>query len=391
MTDGLPRVAILLGAAWPGNDASGPVQSVREIAARFAREVHCEVFARTGPPGEKPLARHGERHATPWGGITYLDVSVTGARNLGSRLQAARCDRMWLNSVWDREFSLPALAYRRFGAGIPRQTLLSTRGEFSAGALALHALRKRAMRHVLGKGGFLRDVTLHATNPAEAADVARAFPDHRIIIASNLRVLPQNGEVQRSRGPVLELLFLGRISPVKGLHNALAAVRRLTIPARLTICGPIHDEAYWAGCQHQLADIPSHVTVNFVGPVDNREAMRRYAEADLFLNPSASENFGHTIFEALASGTPVLTGIETPWGALEADRAGFNVPSNDAGGIASAIERFARLDATERTAWQRAARDRASRQINDPATVHIWHAWLTSGLSPPLTAIRREE
>lgn len=374
-----PRIAVLIGAAWPGNDASGPVQSVRQIAARFAGEAHFELFARSGAPGEPPLAPHGERREEAWGATTYLDIGAAGARNLRGAVAAVRCDRVWLNSVWDREFTLPALAWRRIGAGIPRDALLSTRGEFSAGALALHSGRKRLMRRALAVAGMLRGVTFHATSDDEARDVAASFPNRPILVAGNIRGLP-NQLAHEAAGETLQLLYLGRISPVKGLHNALGALAHVTTPTKLTVCGPVHDAAYDAQCRALLADLPPHVSVEFAGPVANADAAARYAAADLFLNPSASENFGHTIFESLAAGTPVLTGIATPWNGLEGAQAGFNVPSENHTALARAIDRFAALPSGDRARWRTAARARVEQQASDLTTLGAWRGWLTGGL-----------
>jgi len=248
-------------------------------------------------------------------------------------------------------------------------------------------LRKLAMKLFLKTTGTLNVAVFHATNTTGPGVGAGVFPRQEVMVASNLRTLPPAAVRSVSEQRPLSLLFLGRISPVKGLHNAIAAAARLPHPVTLTICGPVHDEAYWESCKRQLVELPAHVRVEIVGAVDNSEAMRRYAMADLFLNPSASENFGHTIFEALAAGTPVITGTKTPWNGLEADRAGYNVPSDQPLEIASAIEAFYRLSQSEMLDWRSSARARASTQANDPATVHIWHRWLTSGLSHVTPAI----
>lgn len=376
-----PRVAVLIGAAWPDNDASGPVQSVRQIALRFADRIHFELFARSGPPKGLPIVGGGRRVEQPWGGTTYLDIGLMGARGLGAAVVESKCDRIWLNSAWDREFTLPALALRRMQRGIPQDALLSTRGEFAPGALSLHAARKKALLAGIRTSGLLAGITLHATGDAEAADVARTFPHHPMIIAGNIRSLPELVVQKRNENAPIKLLFLGRISPVKGLHNALLALARYGGCAQFEICGPIHDQEYFEYCSRLAEGLPSSIVTNFVGPVANADAAERYASADLFLNPSASENFGHTIFESLAAGTPVLTGLATPWNGLEESCAGFNVSSDDHDAIAQAISRFARLDRAVMARWRRAARKRAEIQANDVTTLEVWEAWLTGNLA----------
>lgn len=379
---GRAPIAVLIGAAWPENDASGPVQSIRQIAARLGDSAAFELFARSGPPGAPPLVAHGTRVAEPWGGITYLNVGPGGARGIAVRLRALRPERIWLNSMWDREFTLPVLLARRAGR-LPRcPVLLSTRGEFSPGALALHARRKRALLTLLRRGGFLRGVVLHVTGPGEAADVARSLPEARILDADNLRWLTPLPEHVANRDRTLRLLFLGRISPVKGLHNALAALAQVDVPVSLAIHGPVHDRDYAARCRELAGALPVHVAIDWRGPLANRDADAAYASADLFLNPSASENFGHTIFESLACGTPVLTGLHTPWNGLEADCAGYNRASEDPRALSAAIASFAGLGPTDRQRWRAGARARAERFVASQAAETQWRSWLEFSPEP---------
>ena len=66
--------------------------------------------------------------------------------------------------------------------------------------------------------------------------------------------------------------------------------------------------------------------VNFVGGVYGDEKWQLYRQADVFVLPTYSENFGIVVAEALASGTPVITTTGTPWEELQTRNCGWWVP-----------------------------------------------------------------
>jgi glycosyltransferase involved in cell wall biosynthesis len=74
------------------------------------------------------------------------------------------------------------------------------------------------------------------------------------------------------------------------------------------------------------------------------------------LLPSLSENFGHAIFEALAAGTPVIIGDQTPWRGLAAQQAGWDVSVNDLAGFSIALQSAADMDSATRLIWRKGAR-----------------------------------
>jgi len=100
--------------------------------------------------------------------------------------------------------------------------------------------------------------------------------------------------------PQDRLCWAGRISPEKGLEDAIAVARALDMP--LDICGKIQDEAYWRAAMRDAG--PQAVYHGFLGPV---ELQRRYADARVTLvTPHWIEAFGNTVIESLACGTPVV-------------------------------------------------------------------------------------
>jgi phosphatidylinositol alpha-mannosyltransferase len=105
----------------------------------------------------------------------------------------------------------------------------------------------------------------------------------------------------------VNLLFVGRLDPRKGLQFLLAAmpdVVQLTGGrARLLVVG---DGLLRARYQ---AAVPGAARghVRFLGQVPSAELPRWYATADVFVSPASShESFGIVLLEAMAAGCPVV-------------------------------------------------------------------------------------
>ena len=136
------------------------------------------------------------------------------------------------------------------------------------------------------------------------------------------------------------LCWAGRISPEKGLEDAIAAARTLGMP--LDVCGKIQDEAYWRAV---MRDAGSMVVYHgFLAPA---ELARRYAGARVSLvTPRWVEAFGNTVIESMACGTPVVAYDRGgPAEIVEHGRSGILVPL-EAGvpGLVEGVRGAARLD-----------------------------------------------
>lgn len=116
--------------------------------------------------------------------------------------------------------------------------------------------------------------------------------------------LPKVQQVARQQRVAL---FLSRIHKKKGLINLLQAWAKIDPKGwLLRLAGP--DEA---GHLTEILDAIRAFgltdSVQYVGSVSGEAKQRFYREADLFVLPSYSENFGVVVAEALAHGLPVIT------------------------------------------------------------------------------------
>jgi glycosyltransferase involved in cell wall biosynthesis/predicted metal-dependent phosphoesterase TrpH len=103
----------------------------------------------------------------------------------------------------------------------------------------------------------------------------------------------------------LEVLYSGRITREKGaelLADAFLLAREQEPRLHLVLAGGGPE-------QEQLAErLGAHAT--FLGWLSGAELARTYANADLFLFPSATDTFGQVILEAQASGLPIVAVAE---------------------------------------------------------------------------------
>ena len=221
---------------------------------------------------------------------------------------------------------------------------------------------------------------------------------------------PPAPDTKPSYSAANEILYLGRVSPEKGVHVLTAAFKRVLdrIPdARLSIVGPaglmpynrmqlLHDDEHAEsleefygytlldklkrqvlhGQRSYLDDIlsrmskPAAAQVNVAGLQEYTRVPEFYRRASVLVAPSVcAEPFGLPLVEAMASGVPVIASRGGGMQGIVADGVtGRLVERNDVAGLARAICEIlsepalaarmghaGRAAAVERFGWQRAA------------------------------------
>lgn len=136
-------------------------------------------------------------------------------------------------------------------------------------------------------------------------------------------------------------LFLGRMSPDKGVHTAIEAARRAGIPLR--IAAKMREPAEHAYFEQQVAPQLGD-GIDYVGEVGGRDKLDLLTGAVCLLNPIAwPEPFGMVMIEALAAGTPV---VATPCGSVPeiVDHGVTGFIATDVDDLAARVARAGDLD-----------------------------------------------
>lgn len=253
-------------------------------------------------------------------GPRRLGRSPALRRFVGEELRRGGADVVHVHGLWRMSTVQPASLARAAGAAL----VVAPHGSLAPWAMRFRAAVKRPFWWALQRPALERVTCWHAASDAEYEDIRRlGFSQPVAVSPYGVRLPPLRlPRPQEDR----TLLFLARIHPKKGVDTLIDAWRLVQdrFPRwRLVIAGTEADKRGY------LAEVRSHAAargaerVTFVGELTGRARDDAYGEAQIYVLPTRSENFGFTVAEALAAGTPVITTTASPWRELEARAAGW--------------------------------------------------------------------
>ena len=365
------KIMVLVDWFAPGYKAGGPIQSCVNFA--FAMKKEFAVYVLTTDTDHGDTEPYAGIASGQWTTGLHPDIRVFYLRKTGlsrggirKQIDAVRPDYVYLNHLFSPLFVVYPL-WLKYRGRLKSQVVVCPRGALYDSALAVKTWKKTPFLRLFRWMGLHRRVIFHATNDREKAAILRYFPGSRILIADNLPNMnqPVFAACPKKVGAV-RFIFVARLVPIKNLLFFLRSLGTVQASVELTIVGPVEDQRYWEECQAQIAQLPAHISVDYAGPRRNDELMPLLQQHHVFVLPTTGENFGHSIFEALLAGRPVLISDQTPWLGLTAKRAGWDLPLGDPAGFAGIVEETAAWDQGRFDEWARAAWEYARKFIENP-------------------------
>jgi glycosyltransferase involved in cell wall biosynthesis len=207
---------------------------------------------------------------------------------------------------------------------------------------------------------YMRDQGVSLGARPEATRVIRKGVDLRHFAPSQDRAALR-AELGLPSRPMV--LTVGGLIPLKGIHHVLeaAALLREGLDVTFVVCGdgPERSRLEAMGAGLGLGD-----RLVFTGRVDRATISKYFAACDVFVLASLREAAGNVVFEAMASGRPVVCTDSGGPGEYVADgETGFVVPIGDPAAVAASIRRLL-LDEELRETMGREARRRTIRDFD---------------------------
>jgi glycosyltransferase involved in cell wall biosynthesis len=304
--------------------SGGPARSVPQLAAGIARAGHDVGIWCSGSVPSR---------LQELGGTESLRAQVFSGSFAAALDQFGAVDVVHDHGIWAPCHR--AVAKECLRRSVPR--VVSPRGMLEPWALRHKRWRKKLAWRLYQWRELQEAAALHATAESEAGQLRALGFRQPILVLPNGVTFPETmmrgGLVERQLHNVGEAdgfaqqprtaLFLGRIHPIKGLPMLVEAWAKVRPEGwRMRVVGP--DESGHRAKIRSLVDRAGLADQwIFDDPLQGEEKWAAMRQADLFILPSFSENFGIAVAEALGAGVPVVTTTGTPWSGLVENRCGW--------------------------------------------------------------------
>ncbi|MHB9024883.1 MAG: glycosyltransferase [Armatimonadota bacterium] len=261
--------------------------------------------------------------------------------------EGAQFHLLHLHSLWTACSALSLHWRQRYH----RPTIITPHGSLTPRALRRSVLRKRLSWWAYEARNFRAASCFHALSMTELTDIRDFGIRAPIAVIPNgisEEWLASTGVGARFREAFAIaadqrlLLFLSRITPIKGLPlflRAMAACRQALRDWLLVLAGP--DEfGHQRELQTLLEQLDIAHRVRFVGPLYGQMKRDAFAAAEVFVLPSHSEGAPMSVLEALGAGVPVLTTEAVSLPELHRDQCGWQVAATEPalrGGLTAVI------------------------------------------------------
>jgi glycosyltransferase involved in cell wall biosynthesis len=171
---------------------------------------------------------------------------------------------------------------------------------------------KNAFVRMFAQKSLRQSAFVHATSDKEKDAIQTLLPGTPVVVVPHATEPPdQTGGRFREQinglGDREFILCLSRIHPIKRLDLAIDAFAKISGRSDVDLVIAGNDADGLDTLKQQATRLGLNRRIHFPGFVQGADKAKAYSEARIFLHPSEHENFGLSVVEAMAGGTPVIT------------------------------------------------------------------------------------
>lgn len=250
----------------------------------------------------------------------YRPFSGVWKKAVVDLLDSVRPDIVHVNCCWTPDCAMIQRLAQKRGYKV----VLTPHGMLEPWIIKRHYwTRKVPALWLYQKAAVQRADCVQATAESERNNLLKLGYNSNIKVV-RLGIDAESIEMKRSWKKSQQILFLSRVHVKKGINFLVEAadVLRNELQGYKILVAGEGDADYVEAMKRMISDRGLQDIVQLIGGVYGDEKWRLFQTSDFFVLPTHSENFGLAIAESLASGTPVITTVGTPWSDLNSSEAG---------------------------------------------------------------------
>jgi glycosyltransferase involved in cell wall biosynthesis len=345
----------------PAYKAGGPIQSINAMVKALNKNFDFSIFCSDHDldGGELEVEKDEWINCNSFH-VFYASQQYLKIKNILTLIKDKRPAILFINGIYSWYFNLVPLLFSK-----EARKIVSVRGMLHPGALSQKPFKKKIYLLLWKLFRIHHRCEFHATTAKEKEFIESVFgKDVKTWVAGNFsNLLDYHTPLGKQKGTLI-LISVALISPMKNHLLVLQGLKNCSENITYLIYGPVKDNSYWQECLSLIEKMPANITIVYKGEIVPDKIPAALQEAHVFILPSKSENFGHSLYEAMTAGKPVITSHFTPWNNLKENNAGINVSIDNPNEIGSAVDFFANADGETIETWSKGARAFALKSVD---------------------------
>ena len=315
----------------PGYKAGGPIRSISNFYNNLKDEYSIKIICL--PRDYLSKDNYKNIKINNWNyyssnNFIYCSSTLKQIFFLFKYIKKYNPDIIYLNSFFDFQFSIFPFFLNKFF--FKKKILICTRGEFNSDALKFKKIKKYLFIGFIKFINIYNQVNWQLTDKTESIRLKKIFNDGKFYSTSNFfHKITHNISPQYKEKDKIKIIYFGRIHPIKNIDLTIKSLVNIKGKLIFDIYGAVDDFEYYKSCINLSKALPNNIKVNFLKPFDYQNLTKIISRYHLFISMSKSENFGHSIIEAIGCGLPIIISKFTPWRNLAKENVGFDIESSE--------------------------------------------------------------
>ncbi|MBR6524035.1 MAG: glycosyltransferase [Clostridia bacterium] len=342
------KIMVFANGHEPAQKYGGPITSLSNFVYNLGDSYDIDIVCSDhdlGDPTPLPGIKPGFNQVGK-AQVMYISDSERTFKNFDTIIKMRKPDCLYLSSIFSARLNVPLL---KIAKRDKLKVVYAPRGELLDNAIHLKFFKKLVFLILMRLGGLYKGIYFHATSDAEKLGTMKwlGIPEEKIFMVGEFPSLPPFKPDRDKKAGFLKIASISRIHKSKNLVEAIKSVLNLSGNVTFDIYGPIEHEDYWSECEKLIATAPENVKINYCGAIEMGRAKSVFSKYDCFLFPTISENYSHSIAEAVLAGTiPVISRGTTPWDDIDSN-GGYTLPLHDISAFTDVLQLLCRMDSDE--------------------------------------------